>query len=387
MTTPRRYSPLKQAGRSLEQFVRHRFVALLARLSAQPRRAAPDWDAQPWKVLFLRNDRIGDMIVSTGLLRAIHAAHPGLALDVLASPLNADVVAHEPAVHAVVTFDKRRLASWWALWRHLRRTRYDVVIDPMVFTQSLTTLLLMLATGARWRVGVPKAHLPDTYALPAPAADPRAHHVVHLAQLAVPFGVTPEAASTLALSLTPDERAEAMATWGPGRRLLVNISAGKAFRAWPDDRYAAIARHLAAVVPGATVVLLHAPADATRARDIAAASGARPVSRSLRFALAMVATAEFVLTPDTSIVHAVSAAGVSAVTLFTADQAFRWHLWGAPGRDVVTQVPTLAGLPLAEVQAAVDDVLAQAGLTAGAPVVHSLHQSGEPGTVPGPHTP
>jgi ADP-heptose:LPS heptosyltransferase len=43
-------------------------------------------------VLFLRHDRIGDMIVSTGALRAIAAAHPNLALDVLASPGNAPVL-------------------------------------------------------------------------------------------------------------------------------------------------------------------------------------------------------------------------------------------------------------------------------------------------------
>ena len=379
MTAVRRYSTLAGAGRSVEQFVRHRVVALLARLTAQPTMAPPDWEARPWRVLYLRNDRIGDMIVSTGLLRAIHAAHPRLALDVLASPINASVLAHEPAVHEVVVFDRRRAASWWALWRHLRRTRYDVVIDPMVFTQSLTTLLLMLATGARWRVGVPKAHLPEAYALRASAADPRAHHVEHLAQLAAPFGVAPEAARQLALVLSDAERTEAIEAWGPGRRLLVNISAGKAFRAWPDDRYAEVARHLAVAVPGGAVIVLHAPGDSVRARDIAAASGARTASRSLRFALAMVATAEFVLTPDTSIVHAVSACRVPAVTLFTADQAFRWHLYRTLGRDVVTDSWTLSGIPTAQVLAAVDEVLAEAGLVGSPSVVPSLHEVVPPG--------
>ncbi len=372
----RRYSPLQQAGRSLEQFVRHRFVAVLARLTAQPREAPPDWDARPYKVLLLRNDRIGDMIVSTALLRSIHDAHPTLQLDVLASPLNADVIAHEPAVHAIVRFDRRAARSWWALWRHLRRTRYDAVIDPMIFTQSLTTLLMMLAVGARWRVGVPKPHLSDTYALPARAGDPRAHHVDHLAELAGPFGIAPADATTLHLELTATEREEALAAWGPGRRLLVNVSAGKAFRAWPDARYAEVARHLRAVVPDAQVVLLHGPGEGARAAAMADASLARPLSRTLRFALAMVGTAEFVLTPDTSIVHAASAFRVPTVTLFTRDQAFRWHLYRAPGRDVVTDIPTLQGISTAEVIAAVDAVLAEAGIV-GRPVARG------PGT-PGP---
>ena len=93
----------------------------------------------------------------------------------------------------------------------------------------------------------------------------------------------------------------------------------------------------------------------------------------------MVATAEFVLTPDTSIVHAVSACGVPAVTLFTADQAFRWHLYRTPGRDVVTDSWTLAGIPTAQVLAAVDEVLAEAGLVGSPSVVPSLHEVVPPG--------
>jgi ADP-heptose:LPS heptosyltransferase len=363
----RRYSPLKRAGRSIEQFVRHRTTGLLARLTAQQRQSPPDWDAKPWQVLYLRHDRIGDMIVSTGLLRAIHAAHPGLALDVLASPANADVLAREPAVRAVVRFDRRSLGGWWDLWRHLRRTRYDAVIDPMVFTQSFTTLMLMLATGARWRIGIPKPRLPDVYALPAaPPADPAAHHVDHLAQLGAPFGVSIEAASTLHIPITDLERTTALTAWGPGRRLLVNVSAGKAFRAWPDDRYVMIAKHLRETVPDARVLILHAPGEGDRAQAIAAASGATTYSSTLRAALALVSTAEFVLTPDTSIVHAASAFRIPAVTLFTRDQITRWHLYRTPGQDVVTDIPTLAGIPIESVVSAVDGVLAQAGLLAPA---------------------
>ncbi len=358
-----RYSPLKRAGRVIEKFVRHRTTALLARITAQPRQSPPDWDARAWRVLFLRHDRIGDMIVSTGLLTAIHRAHPGLALDVLASPINAIVLAHEPAVRAVVRFDRRSLASWWTLFWRLRRERYDAVIDPMVTSQSFTTLLLMLATGARWRVGVPKERLPDVYALPATARSGTEGHLVdYLAQLAEPFGIAPADATTLRISLTDAERAAALITWGAGRRILVNVSAGKPFRAWPSARYAETIRHMRAQVPDARVLVMYAPAEAEIARSIAEASGAVAFPSTLREGFAMVATAEFVLTPDTSIVHAASAFRVPTVSLFTADMAIRWHLYRNPGEDVVTNGWTLADLPTATVVAAVDRVLATAGL-------------------------
>ena len=366
--TVHRYPPLKRAGRFVEKWVRFRATALIGRLTAQVRQDPPDWDAMPWKVLFLRHDRIGDMIVSTGVLRAIHAAYPGLALDVLASPVNADVLLHEPAVRAVVRFDRRSLVDWWRLWWHLRRTRYDAVIDPMVFTQSFTTLLLMLATRARWRIGKAKAHLPHTYALPtAPVTLAGDHLVDHLSQLVTPFGIAAAAATTLGVPISAGERAAALETWGAGRRILVNVSAGKAFRAWPDDRFATAARHIKAVVPEARVLVLHAPGEAVRARAIADAAGAETAAGSLRHALALVSTAEFVLTPDTSIVHAASAFHVPAVALFTLDQARRWHLYRNPGQDVITDGPTLAGIPVETALTAIDAVLAGAGLTAPPP--------------------
>src|ERR1043165_9223234 len=110
------------------------------RSPAAPR---PDWSSRPHRVLFLRHDRIGDMIVSTGLIHAIAEAHPGLELDVLASPANAPVLAGAGDVHRVIVFDRRRVASYWSALRELRAQKYDAVIDCMVTAPSVTTLLLM----------------------------------------------------------------------------------------------------------------------------------------------------------------------------------------------------------------------------------------------------
>ena len=85
-------------GRRLELWWRRQVVRALTGIlwlqdrwaDRRPRAAA----AAPvtHRVLFLRPDRIGDMIVTTGVLRAIGSA-PAVALDVLASPENAAVLA------------------------------------------------------------------------------------------------------------------------------------------------------------------------------------------------------------------------------------------------------------------------------------------------------
>jgi hypothetical protein len=48
---------------------------------------APDsWHLHPSRVLFIRYDRVGDMVLCTGLLRALSAAYPRMTIDVLTTP-------------------------------------------------------------------------------------------------------------------------------------------------------------------------------------------------------------------------------------------------------------------------------------------------------------
>src|SRR5688500_4856316 len=81
----------------LEVAWRNIWIRVLTRLMRRaPAPERPDWGARPYRVLFLRHDRIGDMILSTGLLEAIAQSHPTIKLDVLASPSNAPVLRADP---------------------------------------------------------------------------------------------------------------------------------------------------------------------------------------------------------------------------------------------------------------------------------------------------
>ena len=55
-------------------------------------RAPLDWRSKPCRILFLRPDRLGDAILTTGVLRALTQASPNIRVDVLASPRNAVIL-------------------------------------------------------------------------------------------------------------------------------------------------------------------------------------------------------------------------------------------------------------------------------------------------------
>lgn len=350
---------LKRAWRALN---------LLAHTDAAGPR--PDWGARPHRVLFLRQDRIGDMIVSTGLLRAISAAHPTISLDVLASPSNAPIIRSEPYVNTVHVMDKPQPWMYAMLIRQLRRVRYDAVIDgmvspPWVTEPSRSAVLLMVASGARYRIGVAGRGLDDVLSIPVPPRSDAPHLIDQMATLATAFGIDPAATDFRPrLTLSAAERAEAEQFWlssgaGAGtRRLLVNVSAGWEGRQWPAERFVATLRELHARHPDLRTLVIGAPAEAERIQLTASGRGAQvaPTPR-VRQAMALVATADLVLTPDTSITHAASAFDKPAVVMFNRGISPTWGVYHTPGRNVEGPGDTLDSLPTAPVLAAREELL------------------------------
>jgi heptosyltransferase IV len=350
--------PLKR----LEAVWKRAWMRVFARLMASGARVAPpDWHVRTYRVLYLRYDRIGDMIMATSLIRAIKQSHATIIVDVLASRSNAPVLWNNPRVGSVRIFDRKRGWSYIKTMFLLWRARYDVIIDGMVLTPSMTMLLLMLASRAPYRIGIGGRENDFIYSMPVSAPPMHAHHIDHSAATAMPFGVdTARTDWRPELFLTSQERERAEQTWlsgdGSGNRILVNISAGEPRRRWPEEEFIAVVRHLRARVPLPQVLVMAAPEDAERAERIARAGSARAVVPRLRDAFALVALADAVLTPDTSISHAASAFRKPAVVMMVQGMNI-FEPYQTPGRRVYSEGPTLTSLPAARTIAALDEVL------------------------------
>ena len=59
------------------------------------------------KILFIRIDRIGDIVLSTPALKAIKQAFPHSELTALASPSNSPLVFDNPNIDHIVVYDSR----------------------------------------------------------------------------------------------------------------------------------------------------------------------------------------------------------------------------------------------------------------------------------------
>ena len=365
------YIPAMRLKR-LELWWRGLWIRILVRLMRRPSPSAtnarPTWGARPFRVLFLRHDRAGDMIVSTGVMRAIARSHPTITLDVLASPANASIVRGADYISRVVVFDKKRLGDYLPTAIQLRRARYDAVVDCMVTAPSVTTLLLILASGAEYRIGIAGRGNDAAFNVTVPPESRAGAHMVDLlAALAQAFDVDLDQVERQpVLSITADERARADQIWADsnsreGRRAVINVSAGSAERHWPDENYVAVMRHLRQLRPGIAMCVIASPQESERGRAVARAGDGKYVdTKTIRDAFALVGTADFVFTPDTSIAHAASAFQKPSVAIFVKGKAERWGLYGTTGENVEHAEQTMTGLGVDRVLAAIDRVLANA---------------------------
>ncbi len=122
-------------GEALERFFRKSIVyPLLRTIFRNPVSVTPIDLSRVERMLILRYDRIGDMIITTPILRTLKKLNPRLKLDVLASRSNAEIVRQNPFVDNLLIIEE----NWLWLLRQildLRKQRYDVVLN-LIFNRT-----------------------------------------------------------------------------------------------------------------------------------------------------------------------------------------------------------------------------------------------------------
>jgi len=82
------------------------------------------------KVLFVSSNRIGDCVISSGVIEEIRRKLPGARITVACGRPPAPFFRSAPGVETVLILDKKKMAGhWFDLWKQVATTRWDLVID------------------------------------------------------------------------------------------------------------------------------------------------------------------------------------------------------------------------------------------------------------------
>ncbi len=105
------------------------------------------------KALFIRIDRIGDLVLSTSALMSFKHNFPDCELSVLASRTNNPVLLNLPYIDNIIIHDKaQNIFKKISTLRRLRKYNYDLVVDPYS-GYELKTAVIAAYSGAPLRLG------------------------------------------------------------------------------------------------------------------------------------------------------------------------------------------------------------------------------------------
>ena len=349
-------------ARGVEELARRALFAALIRLTNRERRPEEGRLRDgPFRVLFIAEDAIGDTILALPAIRAIAESHPDTVVDLVTSAGPAEVLRHAPFIRRFIVFprhDRRRLNAWATVRRN---GPYDVVIDGMLFRRHVRSrsLAMMIASGARYWVGEGERGRDYLLNVVRPFVDDEASHLTRMLSLVAPF-LSREPVLRPLLTLTNVERAGAERSWSAhagSPRILVNLSTRGPDREWPEERFAAVARHIRCRCPEARIIVVGLDRDRAAMDRVAQAAGAEPLGSTIRELVALVAASDMVVSPDTAVCHMASAFERPLVSIHIAGMR-KFRPYDTPGVRIVGSSPvTMRTIPVQPVLEAVDEVL------------------------------
>ncbi len=194
------------------------------------------------KILFIRIDRIGDLVLSTPALKALNVAYPQSKITVLASPSNNPLIFNNPNVDHIVVYDRRgRLIDRIRVMQKLRESGFDLAIDPYA-DYELETALIAFFSGAKKRVGYASYGREIFFNLQAPKINDSQHFVDLTLDVLKSVGIVTKD-KTPEIYLTDDEKKWA-GDWlnknGLGSNPVIGIHPGAYYETqrWLTERFA-----------------------------------------------------------------------------------------------------------------------------------------------------
>jgi ADP-heptose:LPS heptosyltransferase len=318
------------------------------------------------KILFIRQDRIGDVLVSTPIFASIKAHYPSAIVDVLLSENNHFVLINDLLIRKRWIYQKK-LSKVISLVRSIREEKYDFAVD-MMDNPSVTSTFLCLLSGARWNVGIAKDNN-YVYDIRVPMLSRRETHIVdRIAQLVKPFHIDPKTENFSIRYFTSPKSDDFAEEFLSANQLCkhplvgINISAGGKARFWGIENYRALLSFMTERFPELCPILLYQPSDKDEATKIVKDNKTvvlSPVTKTFDQFAAFIKRLSLLVSPDTSAIHLASAFNIPSVVLYVqSDKTLRiWEPYRTDHEVVVTDVDDLSTIPVTDVQAALKKLI------------------------------
>lgn len=266
------------------------------------------------KILFITSSRIGDAVLSSGLLNYMDQKYPMAKVTIACGPLAVSLFEGYPNLECIIPVKKQKWNKHWIdLWKQVVGTKWDIVVD---LRDSAVSRLVR----AKERHIFGKHISKDLHKVQQNAA------VMDLSEVPAPKLWFTDAQIQKEQELIPDG----------GFVLGVGPTANWIGKTWPEDRFIEIINFLTAkggMMADARVAVFAAPGEEEPARKVLASI---PKDKAIDIiaktspgeAAAAISRCHFYLGNDSGLMHCAAAAGVPTLGLFGPSYPHIYAPWG-----------------------------------------------------------
>lgn len=274
-------------------------------------------------VLFITSSRLGDAVLSTGLLDHITRTHPGARITVVCGGLPAPLFEGVPGLGEIIVLKKKSFNRHWiSLWKRVAGRKWDIVID---LRNSAVSRLI------------------------------RAKKIyVHNARIDRSLHKVEQNATVIGLESIPPPRlwptdaqmkaAKELMEESGGPVLAIGPTANWPGKMWPAENFIELVAAVTArdgILPHARVAVFAAPGEESAARRVLQSV---PAERQIDMiakcdpgtAAAALTSCDLYIGNDSGLMHCAAAAGVPTLGLFGPSWPHLYRPWGEKAAYVST---------------------------------------------------
>ena len=321
------------------------------------------------RILIMRWDAIGDMVVCLPFFRKIRDLFPEAEVGIVVSRRNIPILKYEDGFHTIL-YDSNPSIYLKSIIE-ARRFRPDAVVDTRMHYDSTTSFIYGVVSGAKWRLSASNRdnRLPFSVRVPMPSGR---HHYADLTRtLLEGLGKRIDASELdRAIRLSSEEIGFADSFWREaglglrGKAIGINISTRDPRHLWGESKMKELCSRLHS--SGHSPVLMSTPDEYKKALRIASSSQGTlvaPVCPTILHATALLKGFRILVTPDTGIVHVAASQGVPVVGLYCPNENHLplWHPWKVP-HEIISTPGSVEEIEAVNVQEAVEKLLEKVGV-------------------------
>ncbi|MBM2815553.1 MAG: family 9 glycosyl transferase [Ignavibacteria bacterium] len=315
------------------------------------------------KIMVLRHDRIGDVLVSIPFFKLLRKRFPKARIDIILGKKNQGCRTALLSYFNNILIYEKNIFKISGMLFSIRQTKYDLIIDPFDKVSSTSNLFVKFSKAAL-KLSIDKENS-SVYTHVVPLRDKNKYHVVErTAALLLAFGIEPKNSDlSLEYTIMPSILESAKNKLPPKEhfRIGINLFGSDRTRFWGLENNSEFIKIIKEKQQNCEILILTTPKYQYELSLLTqnGLAKAAPFADSLDEYAAMLSTCDMIITPDTSAIHFAAAYKIPCISLFKSsnkENGLVWSSYQPNSQSIISGTQNICDISVAIVMEAFDRI-------------------------------